>query len=88
MVVTPLKVVGDSKMSGEEPSLEVHYSQDKTQEQFRIQNSLITQAEFLFYSKFNVSLHEAKHPIYKRRVPWWARQEERGEGRGKGRPKV
>jgi len=29
---TPLGVVEDSKMSGEEPPLEVHYTQDKTQE--------------------------------------------------------
>jgi len=34
-VVTSLGVVEDSKMSCEEPSLEVHYTQDKTQEQFR-----------------------------------------------------
>ena len=32
----------------EEPPLEVHYYQDKTQEQFRRQSSLITQAKFLF----------------------------------------
>ena len=30
-VVTPLGGGGDSKMSGEEPPLKVHYSQDKTQ---------------------------------------------------------
>ena len=30
MVVTPFGVVEDSKMSGEEPPLEVHYTQDKT----------------------------------------------------------
>jgi len=35
-------------MSGEEPPLEVHYSQDKTHEQFTRQSSLITHAEFLF----------------------------------------
>ena len=35
-------------MSGEEPLFKVHYSQDKSQEQFRRQSSLITQAEFLF----------------------------------------
>jgi len=48
-VVTPLGVVEDSKISGEKPPVEVHYTQDKTQEQFRRQTSLITQAEFLFY---------------------------------------
>jgi len=30
--ITPLGMVGGSKMSGEESPLEVHYSQDKTQE--------------------------------------------------------
>ena len=29
---TPLGVVEDSKMSGEEPPLEVHHTQNKTQE--------------------------------------------------------
>jgi len=29
--VTPLEMVDGSKMSGEKPLLEVHYSQDKTQ---------------------------------------------------------
>jgi len=56
-VVMPLGVVGDSKMSGEEPPLEVHYTQDKTQFE-SIQDSLNTLTEFLFYSEFKV--------IYKR----------------------
>ena len=30
--ITPFGMVNGSKMSGEEPSLEVHYTQDKTQE--------------------------------------------------------
>ena len=41
-------------MSGEEPPLEVHYSQDKTQEQFRSQSSPITQAKFLFLIQIQV----------------------------------
>jgi len=45
---------GNSKMSGEEPPLEVHYSQDKTQEQFRSQSSPITQAKFLFLIQIQV----------------------------------
>ena len=28
--ITPLRMVGGSKMSGEKPPFEVHYSQDKT----------------------------------------------------------
>ena len=32
IVVTPLGVMGDSKMSSEESPLDVHYTQDKTQE--------------------------------------------------------
>jgi len=46
--------MGASKMTGEEPPLEVHYSQDKTQEQFRRQSSLITQVEFLFLIQIQV----------------------------------
>jgi len=46
--ITPLGIVGGSKMSGEEPPLEVHYSQGKTQEQFRRQSLLITQTGFIF----------------------------------------
>jgi len=42
--ITPLGMVEGSKMSGEEPLLEVHYYQDKTQEKIRRQSSLITQA--------------------------------------------
>jgi len=53
-VVMPLGMVNFSKMSGQEPPLEVYYTQDKTQEQFRRQNSLITQAEFLFYIQIQV----------------------------------
>jgi len=30
--ITPLGMVDGSKMSGEEPPLEVHHTQDKTQE--------------------------------------------------------
>ena len=52
--ITPLGMVVGSKMSGEEPTPEVHYTQQKTQEEFKRQSSLITQVEFLFYSKFKV----------------------------------
>jgi len=34
-VVMPLKMVDGSKMSGEDLPLEVHYTQDKTREQYR-----------------------------------------------------
>jgi len=51
--IMPLGMVVGSKMSGESP-LEVHHTQDKTQEQFRRQSSLITQAEFLFYIQIQV----------------------------------
>jgi len=54
-VVTPIIMVEDSNMSSEESPLEVHYTQDKTQEQFRRQRSLIIQAEFLFYIQIQVS---------------------------------
>ena len=53
-VVTPLGVVEDSKMSGEDLSLEVQYTQDKTQEQFRRQSSPITQAKFILYIQIQV----------------------------------
>jgi len=54
------------KMSGEKPPLKVHYSQDKTQEQFRRQSSLITQAQFLFLIQIQVSIHGGKHPLYRK----------------------
>jgi len=44
----------------------VNYSQDKTQEQFRRQSSLITQAKFLFFSIFKCLIHEARHSICRR----------------------
>jgi len=40
----PLGRMGAFKISGEESPLEVHYSQDKIQEQFKRQISLINQA--------------------------------------------
>jgi len=51
-------------MSGEESPLEVHYSQDKTQEQFRRKNSLITQEEFLFLIQIQVKKYIRQDTIY------------------------
>jgi len=54
MVVMPLGVVGDSKISGEEPPLEVHKHPREDPQKESTQNSLNTLTAFLFYSKFNV----------------------------------
>ena len=54
MVVTPLGMVGDSKMSGEEPPLEVHKHPREDPQKGSTQDSLNTLTEFLLYSKFNV----------------------------------
>ena len=57
-MVTPLGGGGDSKMSDEEPPLEVYNS--------RRLSSLNTLTKFLFYSKFNISIHEPRHPLYRK----------------------
>jgi len=54
MVVMPLGVVGDSKMSGEEPPLALHKTPKIRPKKEKTQDSLNTLTKFLFYSKFNV----------------------------------
>ena len=51
----------DSKMSGEEPPLEVHYTQDKTQFE-STQDSLNTPVEFLFYFQIQGPITWGKTP--------------------------
>ena len=57
--ITSLEGWGYYKISGEEPPFEIHYSQ----EQFRRQSSLITQAEFLFLIQIQVLKYTSKAPF-------------------------
>jgi len=63
--VMPLGRERDSKMSGEEPPLEVLCTQDKTQNT-KILNSLSIPTKFPFYFKIQCVTHEARHPLYRR----------------------
>jgi len=63
--ITPLRMVVGFMMSGEEPPLEVYHTEDNTQNK-KVLRLIKDFDKVSFLFNFNVPIHEARHPIYKK----------------------